>query len=300
VPRRIDQDSNRIIEEQLGQRLDTIQTALQADVLTYMGPILEPIHDVLKDAVEEMRQEKGAPSKRRAKIAVILETGGGYIEAAERIANLFRYHYGRVEFVVPDFAMSAGTILVMSGDAIHMDYSSILGPIDPQLQRPGASGLVPALGYLEQYQRLIDKDADGKLTTAEMTYLVQRFDPGELYQYEQQKKLSIQLLMDWLVQYKFKDWKVTESKKERVTVAKRRQRAKEIAEALNDTDRWHSHSRGIPMEVLKRDLNLKIDDLGANPTLSVALRDYHRLIRDYMARRSHNIVWHTRNGHYGV
>jgi Serine dehydrogenase proteinase len=298
--KRLDQDSNRIIEDQLRDRLVAVEVALSSDVLAYVGPILEPVHDVLKDAVEELRQLPGAPAKRRARLAVVLETQGGYAESSERIANLFRYHYNRVDFIVPDFAMSAGTILVMSGDAIHMDYSSILGPIDPQVQRPGGSHLVPALGYLEQFNRLIKKSAAGELTTAELAILVQRFDPAELYQYEQERELSIQLLKDWLVKYKFKDWKKTATSGRRVTKALREERAEAIAKALNNTERWHSHSRGITMETLRRELNLIIDDFGSNPTLGPAIRDYHRLIRDYMSRRGHSIVWHTRAQHRGA
>ena len=52
----------------------------------------------------------------------------------QRIAETLRHHYDRVEFIVPNYAMSAGTVLVMSGDAIHMDYFSVLGPIDPQVR----------------------------------------------------------------------------------------------------------------------------------------------------------------------
>ena len=37
-------------------------------------------------------------------------------------------------FWCPIFAMSAGTILVMSGDDIYMDYYAVLGPIDPQVR----------------------------------------------------------------------------------------------------------------------------------------------------------------------
>ena len=77
--------------------------------------------------------------------------------------------------------MSAGTVLVMSGDAIHMDYYSLLGPIDPQVQRPGATGLIPALGYLIQYERLIEKGRQGILTTAEAQILIDCFDQAELY-----------------------------------------------------------------------------------------------------------------------
>jgi ClpP class serine protease len=52
--------------------------------------------------------------------------------------------------------MSAGTVLVMCGDNIYMDYFSVLGPIDPQVKRRSKGNVyVPALGYLEKYNELV-------------------------------------------------------------------------------------------------------------------------------------------------
>jgi hypothetical protein len=157
--------------------------------------------------------------------------------------------------------MSAGTVLVIAGDAIHMDYASTLGPIDPQVMNKEGRW-VPALGYLEQYERLVRKSVEGTLTTAELAYLIQNFDPAELSSYEHE--LSVALLKEWLVKYKFKNWKKTEGSGTTVTVKMRRDRAVEIARKLNDMNLWHSHGRGIPMAVLRRDLNLLIDDFGEN------------------------------------
>ena len=113
--------------------------------------------------------------------------------------------------MVPDYAMSAGTVLVMSGDEIWMDYFSTLGPIDPQLERrDGREGFIPALGYLEKYNDFVEKSRRGTLTSAEAAYFIQNFDAGDLYSYEQAKKLSIDLLKKWLARYKFKNWKRTE------------------------------------------------------------------------------------------
>jgi membrane-bound ClpP family serine protease len=288
-----EQDSNTIIEKLLDDRLDAVQGAMKADVLTYLGPITPPIDDEIKFAVEEL-------DPRSAKLIVILETSGGYMETAERMAGVFRFHYDQVEFLVPSFAMSAGTILVMSGDAIHMDYASTLGPIDPQVRRAGAGNFVPALGYLEMYDRLIEKANHGAITTAETNYLVRNFDPAELYQYEQERDLSIALLTDWLVQFKFKNWKKTETKGQKVTKAMRTERAEAIARELNKTDRWHSHNRGITMAVLRRDLNLLIDDFGEDPGLRTAVREYYRLLKDYMVRRGHySIALHTHGTYQG-
>jgi ClpP class serine protease len=65
-----------------------------------------------------------------------------------------------VVFLVPDVALSAGTILAMSGDAIMMDYFACLGPIDPQVEREGK--LVPVLSCLEPYDRWVVKSQQEK------------------------------------------------------------------------------------------------------------------------------------------
>lgn len=287
-----ERDSNNIIEDQLRIRAEALEAAAKADVLTYLGPMYPPADDEIKDAIESI-------DNRRSKLIVLLETGGGYVTVAERSARIFHHHYGRVEFVVPTYAMSAGTVLVMSGDSIWMDYASTLGPIDPQVRKRDQQ-YVPALGYLEQYARLIDKSAKGTLTTAELAYLIQNFDPAELYQYEQERDLSIALLEEWLVKYKFKKWAVTETSKTPVTKKMRVDRANEIARKLNDTKLWHSHGRGIPMEVLRRDLKLQIDDFGTNPSLAQPVHDYFRLLQDYQMRRAHFLtVIHTRKRYVG-
>jgi hypothetical protein len=276
------------MEHELRARSALLADQLGADIFAYIGPIFSPFDVEIRDALE-------AVNARKNRLCVILETEGGSIETTERIGNLFRHFYKEVWFIVPNYAMSAGTVLVMCGDRIWMDYYAILGPIDPQIET--GSGLVPALGYLAKYDELIGKSRRGKLTTAEMTWLVERFDPAELYSYEQARDLSVDLLQTWLVQYKFKDWVKTESKKQTVTQAMRRKRAKEIASALNDTDRWKSHGRGLSMEVIRKELKLKIDDFAADPTTKDRVYAYYRLLKDYTERRGHIVVLHC-DGHY--
>jgi hypothetical protein len=138
-------------------------------------------------------------------------------------------------------------------------------------------GLVPALGYLIRYQDLLDKANAGKISTAEMALLL-NFDQGNLYSYQQARDLSVALLEEWLVKYKFKDWKKTETTRKKVTLKMKRDRAKEIAEKLNEPKRWNSHGIGIGMERIRRDLNLKIDDFGENEKLNENVRRYHKIL----------------------
>src|SRR5262249_51090965 len=144
------------------------------------------------------------------------------------------------DFVIPNYAYSAGTVFTMSGDAIHMDYYSRLGPIDPQI--PSSQGrMVSALGHLARYNALIEKAQKGTITAAEVQLLIEGFDQGELYDYEQAKELSIAVLEEWLVKYKFKNWKETETRKIAVTDQMKKDRASFIGKELNNTERWHSH-----------------------------------------------------------
>ena len=73
----------------------------------------------------------------------------------------------------------------------------------------------------------------------------------------------------------------------------RQDRAEEIARELNNTDRWHSHGYGISMEVLRRDLNLQIDDLDDNPECCAKVKQYSGLLADYMEKRGDMGALHT-------
>lgn len=282
--------ANTSIEGFLDQLANDLETMLGANILNFNGVIQDGVDVLFRDAIE-------AIVSKRSKLAIVLDTPGGYIEIAERIVNTTRHHFSEVDFYILDSAMSAGTVLVMSGDAIHMDYFSVLGPIDPQVQRPGGGKMIPALGYLAQYEKLIEKDRNGTLTTAEANILVQCFDQAELYGFERARDLTITLLKQWLTKYKFKDWKKTRSQNLDVTDDMKSERATEIASALNDPGKWHSHARGLSIHVLRTELNLQVEDFGTKPKLSEKLRSYHKLLKDYMLRRAHQDVLHM-NGRY--
>ena len=178
--------ANDFIEQQLDERLCALEEHFSAHALSFLGPLVGGVDDIVRGSVELRRMEQSGVDR----LVVVLTTIGGYIEVVQRIVDTLRNHYAVVEFVVPDSAFSAGTVLVMSGDAIHMDYYSRLGPIDPQAERPDGR-LVPALGYLERYNALIHKAQTGTITTAEVQLLIDGFDQAELYQYEHARELSI-------------------------------------------------------------------------------------------------------------
>lgn len=279
APPTVDQAARQFADD----RVREIEDHVNADAVTILSPIAWGLEHRVRMAVEPR-------TNRRDALLVILDTTGGVAEVVERIVRILRTHYKEVRFLIPDRALSAGTILAMSGDSILMDYHSVLGPIDPQVEREGK--LVPALSYLHQFDTLKTKSQQGTLTTAEVI-LLQKLDLAELHQFELARELSISLLKEWLTKYKFKDWHKTETRQVTVTPEMKTERAEFIARELSRHDRWQTHGRGIPMSTLRDDLRLKIDDYGADSLLRERVWNYFWFMRDHMSRHAMTSYVHS-------
>lgn len=283
--------ANEFVEKELDKGLEEIEKVFGCHAVTLSGPLLQGLDDLLRSTIEKLARR--TPSSE--KLVFLLTTPGGLLEPVQRMVLTIRRHYKVVDFIIPNYAYSAGTVFALSGDAIHMDYYSRLGPIDPQIRSPKGR-MLPALGYLEKYNALIESAKNGTISPAEVQLLIE-FDQAELYDIEQAKNLSIAALEDWLVEYKFKNWSKTADRGLDVTPAMKRARAKEIGEELNNTKRWHSHGYGISIDVLTKELKLLIDDFGDSEEISKAIRYYHDLLDDYMSKRNAEGVIHV-CGHY--
>lgn len=275
---------DKYMKNQLDAHMQKLERLLSADVMSIISPLLYGLEGKVRDAIAPIR-------RRKQVIAIIHDTSGGLVEVVERMVNIIRANYREVIFIIPDRAMSAGTIFALSADRILMDCFSCLGPIDPQIEKEGR--LVPALSYLNQYERLNDKAAKGALTSAEYA-LLSKMDLGELYQFEQARELSRELLVKWLSNYKFKNWKTTETNKTVVTQQMKEDQANRIAELLSNNERWHTHGRGINRDTLINEIGLKIEDFSEMPRLSTVIREYFELLRDYMLREQMTSFVHTR------
>jgi hypothetical protein len=176
-----------------------------------------------------------------------------------------------------------------------MDYTSSLGPVDPQVHN--GKDWVPALGYLDQVDKMIKKSADGTLTDAELVIL-QNLDLAMLSRYEQAKNLTITLLKRWLVEYKFRDWVQhgtnTEKLGQPVLPAEKQARAEEIATMLSDNKIWHSHGRKIGVQTLRTLVRLKIEDFSTDLVLRTKIRAYAEFIIDYISRHEIPVFLHSR------
>lgn len=279
------------IKELLNKKLIQLEAKLQGDVIFYFGEIQPGVLRIFRDLIEDLKRGK----KDKKRLIIILNTPGGSAEIAEKMVDITRKHYKEVYFIVPDIAMSAGTIFCMSGDKIYMDYSSSLGPIDPQVWN--GKQWVPALGYLNKVEEFLEKERQGTLTRAEFLML-QNQDLAMLSQCEQAKNLTITLLKKWLVEYKFKDWDKHESnpikKGQPVTIQEKEARAAEIADLLGKHEEWHSHGRMIGIETLRRKVKLKIEDFSDDSGFHSLIRSYNDLLTEYIARNNYPFFLHSR------
>lgn len=293
------QDANELVRQQLIQEVTGLESVSGSDVISFIGPLVQDADKVVRMQIEKLTSNTQNSEKPTKKLTFLLETVGGQVEPVRRIVDVLRHHYDIVDFVIPDYAFSAGTVLVMSGDAIYMDYYSVLGPIDPQTrQQDGNWGT--AIGYIKKFEELVEKSRKNILTKAELAFLLNKFDPITLYSYEQESQLAISLIEEWLPKYKFKNWTVTRTRKIPVTPDMKTERAKAIGKILGDPGQWHSHGRGIPMHVLNsEEMNLIIDDMATLPDFYQKVKDYFSLLRDFSFKSRHGLVVHTRLDHIG-
>jgi hypothetical protein len=95
-------------------------------------------------AVHELDKSKG--------LDLMIHTQGGDIAATQSIVDyLHRIFEGNIRAIIPQIAMSAGTMIACSCKAIVMGKHSNLGPIDPQI------GNIAAYGVIEEFRRACEE-----------------------------------------------------------------------------------------------------------------------------------------------
>lgn len=93
-----------------------------------------PIRPETVDKVFDELQEIPDTCLKEGRLVVVVDSGGGDIDAAYNLAMLFRsYGHEQLTFVVPRWAKSAATLLVCGGDSVMMTPVAELGPLDPQI-----------------------------------------------------------------------------------------------------------------------------------------------------------------------
>ena len=98
---------------------------------------------VLEDSEAILQQVRETPPD--TPIDFIVHTEGGLTFAADLMAMALRYHKAKVTVMVPFYAMSDGTYLVLSADEIMMERCSILAPVEPLVDDMPANAVMAIL-----------------------------------------------------------------------------------------------------------------------------------------------------------
>lgn len=115
---------------------------------------------VLEDSEVILQQVRETP--RDKPIDFIIHTEGGLAFAADLIAMALKYHPAKVTVMVPFYAMSDGTYIVLAADEIMMQKCSILAPCEPIVDDMQANLI---MGILKR--KPIETISDGTILLAE-------------------------------------------------------------------------------------------------------------------------------------
>lgn len=213
-------------------------------------------------------------------IDIILITNGGSGQQVAKFVNSLRPRFDNVSFILPNVAMSAGSIFIMSGNEIIMGPDSYFGPIDPQI--PNTEGrFVPAQSIIALIndiqingEKLIKNGKNPRWVDLEILRSIDKKDIGAALTASQ---YSISLVTEYLEKYKFSSWVKHSLTGLVVTQDEKHERAEEIAEKLCNHELWKSHSTGISREVAYEKCKLQITRAEDIPNFYRSLRRFWAL-----------------------
>ncbi len=193
---------------------------------------------------------------RNKGLDLVLHTPGGDIAAAESLVRYLRAMFKTdVRAIIPQLAMSAGTMIACSCREIVMGLHSSLGPIDPQL------GGRPAHGIVEEFKRATVDIKTNPATMPLWQAIISKYPPTLLGECEKAIKWSQNVVQEWLETGMFKG------------SPKAKEKAKHVVSELGDPQLTLSHSRHIDFEAAKgvglKVVPLEKDDAVQNAFLTV-------------------------------
>ena len=124
---------------------------------------------------------------------LVLHTPGGETAATESIVHYLRSMFGtNMRAIVPQLAMSGGTMIACACREILMGKQSSLGPIDPLFAG------IPAHGVIEEFQRAIAAVKADPSTIPIWQAIVAKYNPSLLGECQKAIDWSNQMTKAWL------------------------------------------------------------------------------------------------------
>ena len=189
---------------------------------------------------------------------LILHTPGGSPTAAEIIVNYLRNKFNRnIRVIVPQLAMSAGTMVACSAKVIIMGKHSSLGPIDPQFNA------IPAYDIKREFEEAKEDLLRNPANAQYWAIKLQQYPAAFMKTAIDAIGLSGELVREWLGSCMF-DKSIPEDA----------EIIDEIVAKLNDHDNSKTHDRHFNSDFCKA-MGLKIEMMEDNDELQDAILSLH-------------------------
>jgi len=188
---------------------------------------------------------------------LILHTPGGETAATESIVDYIRSMFGtNIRAIIPQLALSAGTMIACACKEIIMGKQSSLGPVDPQFRG------IPAHGVVEEFLRAHQEIRTDQTKAFVWQPIIAKYQPTFIGECEKAIKWSNEIVKDWLL----------------TGMLKRRKNAEQIAgkiiEELSDHALTKSHARHLSINRCRR-IGLNVTSLEKDPGLQDAVLSAH-------------------------
>lgn len=188
---------------------------------------------------------------------LILHTPGGSIATTESLVNYLHLMFGKdMRVIVPQVAMSAGTMIACSSREILLGKQSSLGPIDPQMADLAAQGV------LNEFKKALKEIKDDPDAAQVWRWIIQQYRPTFLGQCQQAIDWTKEFVGNQLRDVMFENEPDAD------------QKAQSVVDALSDGDEHKSHNRHIPIAKCK-EIGLRVKALEEDNTLQDLVLSVH-------------------------
>ena len=210
---------------------------------------------------------------------LILHTPGGDTAATESIVYYLRSMFGtNMRAIVPQIAMSGGTMIACACREIIMGKPSNLGPIDPHF------GGIPAHGVLEEFSRAVKEVKEDPGTIPIWQAIVAKYSPSFLGECQKAYEWATEVTAEWLASGMFSQEPNPQEK------------ARAVVKDLADHALTKSHSRHLHLERCK-EIGLKISVLEDDQDLQERVLSVHHA---FMITLSDTSAFKIIENHNGV
>ena len=188
---------------------------------------------------------------------LVLHTPGGEMPATESIVQYLRDLFGtNMRAIIPQLAMSGGTMIACACKTILMGKQSSLGPIDPQYR-----GL-PAHGIIAEFSDALEAVKNDPSTIPIWQQIVAKYNPAMIGECQKSIAWANTMVKEWLGTGMFEGDKDASSK------------AEAVVKELSDHDATKSHARHLSPSKC-REIGLEIEDMEDDQKLQDAILTLH-------------------------